>query len=328
LRGEPFPIAENLPVGASGVANFTVSNDGILVYRSASSQKNRLVWLSRKGEELSEVAPSGDYRAPALSPDGSKIAIRRVDQDSRNLDLWVIEPGRGTTTRFTFDPGDDGNPIWSPDGSKIAWSAFRNGEDALWMKSASGVGAEEKVATSGGNSVALDWSRDGNTILYQSFGQNLVDVLALDVNGDRKPRTILGTRFIEGRAHLSPNGQWLAYQSDESGRPEVYVASYPSGSSKWQISTNSGIEPCWSRDGSELFYLSGQGQLMSMPVPAGPSFNPGTPQPLFRVQTEQSSRRNVYCPSPDGKKFLFLVTSGQNEEPMTALVNWRGSRKR
>ena len=150
-------------------------------------------------------------------------------------------------------------------------------------------------------------------------------MFAVDLHGDRKPRTVLGSKFVEGRAQLSPDGHWLAYQSDESGRPEVYVISYPNGSGKWQISTSSGIEPCWSHDGSELFYLSGDGRLMTVPTPVGASFNPGTPRPLFRVQTEQSPRRNVYCPSPDGKKFLFLVSAGQNETPMTALVNWRGN---
>jgi serine/threonine protein kinase len=328
LRGEPFPIAENLPVGGNGIANFTVSNDGILVYRAANSISNRLVWLSRSGQELSEVAPAADFRAPALSPDGTKIAIRRADPDSRNLDVWVIDTARGTTTRFTFDPGDDGNPIWSPDGSKIAWSAFRNGEDALWMKSANGVGEEEKVALTGSNGVALCWSSDGNTIFFNAFGSALYDVLAIDLHGDRKPRTVLGSKFSEGRAQLSPDDHWLAYQSDESGRPEVYVVSYPNGGGKWQISTSGGIEPCWSRDGRELFYLSADGRLMTVPIPAGASFNPGTPTGLFRVQTEQSPRRNVYCPSPDGKKFLFLVPAGQNETPMTALVNWRGDNGR
>jgi eukaryotic-like serine/threonine-protein kinase len=326
LRGEPFPIAENLPVGANGIANFTVSNDGILVYRAATSLSNRLVWLSRTGQELAEVAPAADFRAPALSPDGTKIAIRRADPDSRNLDVWVIDTARGTTTRFTFDPGDDGNPIWSPDGAKIAWTGFRNGEDAIWMKSANGVGEEEKVTTTGSNSVALCWSRDGSTIFYQAFGASLYDVSAVDLQGDRKPRTILGSKFVEVRAQLSPDGHWLAYQSDESGRPEIYVVSYPNGAGKWQISTSSGIDPCWSRDGSELFYLSGDGRLMSVATPAGPGFNPGTPRALFRVQTEQSQRRNVYCPSPDGKKFLFLVPAGQSDTPMTALVNWRGNR--
>jgi len=325
LRGEPFPIAENLPVGGNGVANFTVSANGILVYRSANAISNRLVWLSRTGQELSEVAPAADFRAPALSPDGTKIAIRRVDADSRNLDVWVMDTARGTTTRFTFDPGDDGNPLWSPDGSSIAWTAFRNGGNGIYVKSANGVGEEEKIATPGPNSAALCWSRDGNTIFYQAFDGGMSNIMAVDLHGDRKPRTVITTKFIAGRAQLSPDGHWLAYQSDESGRPEVYVVSYPGGAGKWQISTSGGIEPCWSRDGNELFFLSSDGRLMTVPTPAGASFNPGNPQALFRVATEQSPRRNVFCPSADGKKFLFLVPAGQNETPMTALVNWRGN---
>jgi len=325
LSGEPFPIAENLPVGGNGIANFTVSDNGILIYRSATAISNRLVWLSRTGQELSEVAPAADFRAPALSPDGTKIAIRRADPDSRNLDVWVMDSVRGTTTRFTFDPGDDGNPLWSPDGSKIAWTASRNGANGVWIKAANGVGEEERVAITGPNSAALCWSRDGSTIFYQSFDGGMSNIMAVDLQGDRKPRTVITTKFIAGRAQLSPDGHWLAYQSDESGRPEVYVVSYPGGAGKWQISTSGGIEPCWGRDGKELFFLSSDGRLMTVPTPLSASFNPGTPQGLFRVQTEQSPRRNVFCPSLDGKKFLFLVPAGQNETPMTALVNWRGN---
>jgi hypothetical protein len=121
------------------------------------------------------------------------------------------------------------------------------------VKSANGVGEEEKIATPGPNSAALCWSRDGNTIFYQAFDGGMSNIMAVDLHGDRKPRTVITTKFIAGRAQLSPDGHWLAYQSDESGRPEVYVVSYTGGAGKWQISTSGGIEPCWSRDGNELF---------------------------------------------------------------------------
>jgi len=327
LRGEPFPIAENLPTAGNADANFSVSANGILVYRATTSALSHLVWIDRAGRELGEVAPAADMRAPALSPDGSKIAIRRVDPGSGNLDIWIIDPARGTTTRFSFDPGDDGNPMWSPDGSRIAWSAYRKG-DEIHVKATNGAGTEDVLPVTGANDAVLDWSHDGRTLLYQSFGANLTDLFALDVAGDHKSTPILTSRFNESRARFSPNDRWIAYQSDESGRSEVYVTTFPvtASSGKWQISTNGGQEPCWSRDGKELFYLAPDGQFMSVPVTVGDSFTPGTPAPLFRVQTESSQRRNVYCPSPDGKKFLFLVPFGQNSTPMTVLVNWRAGK--
>ena len=274
---------------------------------------------------MSEVASSADYRAPALSPDGSKIAIRRRDAEGGNLDVWLIDPARGTTTRLTFDPGDDGNPIWSPDGTRIAWSANRGAESAVWVKSASGAGSEEKVAVGQADAI-LDWSRDGRYILFQGFGSNLSDIFMVDLQGDRKPHAILNSPFNEQRGRLSPDGRWIAYESNESGRSEVYVTTFPpaSNAGKWQVSTRGGIEPCWSRDGKELFYLTIDGRFMAVPVTTGDSFNPGTPQQLFRVSVEPGRRRNVYCPSPDGRKFLFLVAYGDNSTPITVMVNWRG----
>src|SRR5262249_39655729 len=160
---------------------------------------------------------------------------------------------------------------------------------------------------------------DGRYLFYSAFGSNLTDVLVVDLDS-HKSTTLLGSRFNETRPHISPDGHWLAYQSDESGVNEVYVTSFPVSSGKGQISTRGGSEPLWSRDGRELFYLSPDAKLMSVPVTTGAAFNPGTPQPLFRVQTEPGLRRNVYCPSADGKKFLFLVPSGENETPMTVMV--------
>jgi eukaryotic-like serine/threonine-protein kinase len=321
--GDPFPIAENLPVAGNALANFTVSSNGMLVYRATGVTLNRLVWLDRTGRELQEVAPPADYRAPALSPDGTRIAIRRRENEGSNIDVWVIDPGRGTTTRFTFDPADDSNPLWSPDGSQIVWVSTRGGSEALWSRSASGLGQDEKVVETGANSAATDWSGDGSTLLFQCANPKTgVDVYAVAMKGDRKPRVIIQTPFNENRAHLSPDGRWIAYQSDESGRVEVYVASFKGSSGKWQISTDGGIEPCWSHDGRELFYLSSDQRLMSVTIAPGEAFNATTPTPLFRILTEQGLRRNVYCPSPDGKRFLFLVPVGESSTPMTVMVNW------
>jgi serine/threonine protein kinase/Tol biopolymer transport system component len=329
LRGEPFPVAENLPVSASGQANFTVSDNGVLVYRTSGVVLNRITWLDRSGRDGGPVTAAGDYRAPALSPDGSRIALRRREADGANIDVWIIQPARGTTTRFTFDPGFDGNPIWSPDGSQIAWTSDRGGSDALWLKSAGGLGQDQMVTKVGANAAALDWSRDGKWILLSSLDARTgLDLWTVDMAGERKPTPLLQTQFNERRARFSPDGRWIAYDSDETGRPEVYVASFQGSTGKFQVSANGGTYPCWSPDGRELYYISSDQQLMSVAVNAGVDFNAATPVPLFRVQSEQGIVRNVYEVSPDGKRFLFVLPAGDTGTPITAVVNWRGDEHR
>ena len=318
-------MAEDLPVSQSAQANFSVSATGVLVYRATGTTLSRLVWLDRGGREIDELAGAADYRGPALSPDGRRIGIRRRDNDGTNLDIWVIDPARGTTTRFTFSPGADGNPIWSPDGTQIGWTSTVGDSEAFLVKSAGGLGKEQKIAGTGINSAMLDWSRDGTYVLFQSVGgKTAADIYSIRMDGtDHTPEIVLQTPFNETRAHFSPDGRWIAYQSDESGRNEVYVASFKGAAGKWQISTNGGGDPCWSRDGKELFYLATDQKLMTVPVSMGESFSPGTPQALFRIQTEVSRRRNVFDVSPDGTKFLFLVPVGETNTPITAVINWR-----
>ena len=324
LKGEPFPVAEDLPVSNNALANFTVSRNGVLVYRSTGEVKNRLVWLDRTGRELSEVAPAADFRGPALSPNGDRVAIRLREANSDNLDLWVMDLARGTSTRFTFDPKQDGNPVWSPDGSRIAWTTTAGDSDAVAIKSASGMGQPQVLAKFVGASAVLDWSRDGQTILFQYLSTtDGMDVLAVPASGEAPARPILHGPFNESRAKFSPDGRWIAYQSNESGRAEIYVVPLSGTLGKWQVSTRGGSDPYWSRDGREIFYLSPDRQLMSVPVTMGESFVPGTPQSLFRVQVEDGIRRNVYDVSPDGKRFLFLLTAGEASTPMTVVVNWR-----
>ena len=326
LEGEPFPVAEDLPVGGNASANFTVSRNGVLVYRATGDARGRLVWFDRTGRELAEIAPAADFRAPALSPDGKRIAIRRTD--AGNLDLAMIEPGRGTSTRFTFDPGQDGNPIWSPDGSRIAWTASSGDASVIHIKSASGLGEVQSLALGAAGAATMDWFRNEDRLLYQVVNTATgYDIFTIAIREGAKPEPLIRTPFIEGRGRLSPDGRWLAYESWESGRAEVFVTSLQGAAGKWQISARGGSEPCWSRDGRELFYLSADQQLMAMPVIAGESLQPATPQPLFRVITEPGNRRNVYDVSPDGR-FLFLVPASEQSTPMTVVVNWRGGEER
>jgi len=328
LAGEPFPVAEDLPVSGSGQANFTVSANGVLVYRATGTIISRLVWVDRTGHESAPVVAPGDYRAPSLSPDGSRIAIRRREPDGTNVDIWVIEPSRGTTTRFTFDPGSDTAPLWSPDGSQIVWNSARNTEDGVWIKSANGLG-QDQLLVKGPFATPTSWSHDGKWLLYQAVDpRSGVDMWVMPMTGERKPQVVLQTQFNEGRARFSPDGRWIAYQSDESGRFEVYVVSFQGSAGKWQISTDGGGDPAWSADGRELFYLSRDQKLMSVPVTPGATFGVGTPQALFSIAPENGTRRNVYEVTPDGKRFLFVLPSGDAGTPITAVVNWRADQQR
>lgn len=329
LAGEPFPVAEDLPVSNNALANFTVSRNGVLVYRSTGERRSRLVWLDRGGHELAELAPAADFRAPALSPGADRVAVRLREANGTNLDLWVMDLARGTRTRFTFDPAPDGNPVWSPDGASIAWTASEGDSEIVAVKSATGLGPRRIVARAPGPSAVLDWSRDGHWILFQGLTRGVTsDVFAVPATGDGPSELILGSEFDEARARFSPDARWIVYESNESGRSEVYVIPFHGLAGKWQVSTGGGSDPYWSRDGREIYYLSPERQLMSVPVTFGGTFVPGTPGALFRVQVEASRRRNVYDVAPDGKRFLFLVTAGESDTPLTVVVNWRAARSR
>ena len=322
LEGEPFPVAESLPITGSAQADFSVSDNGVLVYRATGGVTSRLMWLSREGREAGQVGPSADYRAPALSPDGRFIAVRRKDPGATAGDVWIMDPARGTTTRFTFDPAGDGNALWSADGSRLVWYSNRGGADAIWIKSASGMGQDEKLVDAA-SAWPQDWTRDGQSLLYDATGAKTgYDIFRVPLTGDRKPVVVLQTPFFEGREQLSPHGRWLAYESDESGRQEVYVMSFEGQPGKWQVSTNGGRQAQWSPDGRELFYLSGDQQMMAVAIAAGVSFTPGVPAAMFRVNFDDSGR-NAYCVAPDGKRFLFQLPDQELMTPITAVVNWR-----
>jgi len=320
LVGDPFPVAEAMSVGGTAQADFSVSDNGVLVYHATGGATSRLVWRDRTGRELGTTGAAADYRAPMLSPDGHLIAVRRRDAGTTGADIWIVDPARGTSTRFSFDPANDSNPLWSPDGSRIVWYSNRNGKDAMYLKSASGMGTDEKLVDASG-AWPNAWTADGQTLLYDVIDtKNGYDIMRVSLTGDHKPQVVLATPFNEGRERLSPDGRWLAYESDESGHQEVYVMSWGGQPGKWQISTNGGQCAAWSPDGRELFYLSADGRLMSVPIPAGPLMSPGMPQPLFRINVN-TNQRNFYCVAPDGRFFL-IEPEQELLSPITAIVNW------
>jgi dipeptidyl aminopeptidase/acylaminoacyl peptidase len=230
FTGEPIPLAEGLPVDDFGGTPFSVSRNGTLVYRVQHTPLTQLVWRDRSGRVLDPIGSMGGWRGPSVSPDGKRVAAWRTDAETEDEDIWILDSERGTVTRLTFESGAIEEPIWSPDGRSIAYTAVRGADTVLLKIAASGVGVADTLALFPRYVAATDWSRDGSLIAVQHWGgATRLDVAIVDVAAgiDREPVTALGTEFRESHAAFSPDGRWLAYRSDESGRNEVYVRSYP-----------------------------------------------------------------------------------------------------
>jgi Tol biopolymer transport system component len=266
-----------------------------------------------------------------LSPDGSRVATERSEGIGSNL--WLLEFARGGRTRFTYSPGLDRYAAWSRDGTKIAFSSMRAGHIDLYQHAANGAGEDKLLFKSPDNKVVDDWSRNGRFLLYEgqsAKGGSDLWVLPMEGAGERKPAPFLSTRFNERMGRFSPDGRWIAYESDESGRPEIYVRPFPvpvGGGGKWMVSQGGGREPRWRRDGTELFYITADGQVMASGVTAsGAAFQRGVPKLLFKVQIAPGATWDV---SADGAKFLFpIIGSDTTQSPFTVLLNWMSLLKR
>ncbi len=234
----------------------------------------------------------------------------------------MLDLTRGVSSRFTFDKADETNPVWSPDGSRIAFSSSRKGNRDIYWKAASGAGADEPLLEAAASTSVEDWSADGKLLL---FNINSHEIDALPMSGDRKPYPVLKAPFAQTRGNLSPDGRWIAYVSEESGRLEVFVQNFPPAGGKWQISTSGGTEPSWRRDGKELYFLNGT-KLEAVDVKAaGSSFEAGIPKDLLDVPVVgETTRRNRYVATADGQRFLF-VTSPKTLDttPFTVVENWQ-----
>ena len=324
ITGEPVPVGEGLGVNNVGGASFSLSTNGVLAFRAGETLGRRLMWVDRNGKETPALDDARDYADTWLSPDEKRFVF---DMSEDKGDLWIRDLARGITSRFTFEPEREFAPVWSPDGRRIVYSKQSKTWD-LFAKDAAGTGEPAEILKSGENKFASDWSRDGAWLIYNSQGKDTGwDLWALPMSGgDRKPIPLARTKFGELGGSLSPDGRFLAYRSNESGRNEVYVQEFPEARSKWQVSANGGGDPFWRGDGRELFYRGRDLSLMAAPVQTTPTFNAGTPQALFKARFALINARGLYRPTRDGQRFLMLETLGKEAIPsLTVVLNWTGA---
>jgi len=336
LSGDPTRVAEQVAAG-NFVGAFSVSENGVLAYRSGPGTTGnvQLAWFDRTGKLIETVGTAGPFRGVEVSPDGKRVAVHR--HDGNGGDVWLLDLARrGTMSRFTFDASqDNSSPIWSPDGSRIVFGSLRNGKWGLYEKPGSGTGAEQLLVESDSPKMPMAWSPDGMLLAYWvNDPKTGSDQWILPfAGGDRKSSPLLQTIFNESHPQISPNGKWIAYQSNETGTVEIYVRPFPAGEGKWQISANGGSWTRWRADGREIFYMTAGslGTLMAASVsPAGPTFEYGDPTELFEsgyVNFGHGLNYHTYAVSADGQRFLIprpetAVEADLAPAPITVVVNW------
>ena len=333
VTGEAVPIAERVSANI-GIrrAIFSVSDNGVLVYRTgdSSSSGSQLLWFDRQGKQLGKVGGEELYSTPAMSPDGTRVAVDI--SASGNSDIWIFDLSRGTKTRLTFGPASNRNPLWTPDGESIVFSSNRKGLYHIYRKAADNSGPEEVVLESNASEQAYAISHDGRYLVYErndAAGKTGVDIWALPLFGERKPFPVVETQFSEIMPAISPDGKWMAYSNNESGHYEVYVTPFPGGGAKSQVSAGGGVIPQWRRDGRELYFQTEDQHVAAVDVSTrGAAIQLGTPRTLFQASSVQSF--NGAFTTLDGKRFLVnaLSTSTEGGDPFTLITNWPGLLKK
>jgi Tol biopolymer transport system component len=320
LTGEPTPITDQVELTSPTSTGVSVSNTGLLVYQPASGPGSQLVWFDREGRRLGTLGDAADYGDIDLSPDGRRAAVTVLDGTLNTRDIWVFDVARGIRTRLTLDPADDVTPVWSADGTRIVFASNRAGHFDIYEKTATGVGNGTLVYKDESEKYPTAWTSDGRSLLYWTFGNEgaLVRLLRLDETPSSRP--LLGPPANPAR--LSPDGRWVAYYSNESGRLEVYVASFPDGAEKLQLSNAGGSLPQWRGDGQEVFYAGRDNRLMAVSVkPGNGDLEVTAPTALFEARSV--GPRAFFDVLPDGQR--FLVNSRRSDSPsssITVLQNW------
>jgi Tol biopolymer transport system component len=315
-----------------------VSATGSLVYAAGkppAAPQARLVWVSRDGTEQSVGAPPRLYNQPRLSPDGRRVAVDVIESTTQ---VWLYDLTRDTFSPFTFE-GDNRHAVWAPDGKRLAFMSNRDGGRQIFWKRADGSGDAEPLSGVGSTTgpdvfnIPYSWSRDGRLLSFARLAPAAAAelcVLRLDAQSNTPgatPAVFTRTRAADGAPQLSPDGRWMAYASEESGRREIYVQAYPGPGGRWQVSSDGANEPLWSASGRELFYRSGD-RMMAVEINADGESLAGKPRQLFEgsyVRSHAGYARAQYDVSPDGQRFLMLKVVEQKADPITQIhvvLNW------
>ena len=323
--GEPVALVDHVATSSNFYGAFSASSNGVLAYASSTSQAE-LAWMGRDGRRLGLVAGPGRYVEFHLSPDSRYLAVAEVEAHSDRADLRLLDLVRGANLRLTTSPATDASPVWSPDGTRLAFRSNREQIHDLYIRPAAGGGEDQLFLKTSAAKYPTDWSPDGSFVVYHTNGKRTQhDVWVVPVDHPDQPRPVVQTEFDEMQGQISRSGRWLAYTSNQSSRYEVYVQPWQPDGRKWQISTDGGSDPKWRADDKELFYIARDGRLMSVDLSTVPTFDPGTPRPLFPVPDSApvAPFLSVYDVQRDGQRFLVRVpTEDRQTHPLNVLVNW------
>ena len=335
VAGEPtIVLAEITQLPQVARALFAATNNDLIVAQTGGGfALSQPAWFNRKGEELGTIRKPDLYGNVSLAPSGKTMAVDIADADSLVVDVWTRELQRDSEKRFTFDPAQHTDAVWSPDESQLVFASNQQIKDGpagafnLYVKSAGGAEEAVSIAQDEVNKVPADWSRNGKYILYVR-GMELWYVAMPQLKSSlflRGPSALKNGQF-------SPDGRWVAYTSNETGKWEIYVTSFPEAHGKWQVSVGGGEQPRWRGDGKELFYLSGEGKMMAAPVTVEGNFDAGKSVALFQATPRQPVSFNDYTAydvSRDGQKFLILTQAkNPDTKPMTVVLNWDAELKK
>ncbi len=332
LGGTPIAVVRGVGGSSTAYGAFSVSTTGVLAYTGALSSQSEVRWIDRSGYPGNLVAPKAEYVDLNLSPDQARLAYSRLDPQSQAPDVWILDMPRGTSTRITSERLLDASPIWSPNGDEIIFRSNRTSAIGveLYLTSSSPGGTTKRILAledtgrnTASNAIPCFWTADGQVVFYMSTLEAGYGIWTSSIE-KKEPKPLVDTQYNEVQAALSPDGRWMAFASDLSGRFEIYVQDFPAGAARTLVSANGGMQPRWRGDGRELYFLQGDGSLMEVAVKSGPRFDASAPALLFKTELPASvnPQRLDYVPAADGRRFLMKLPVQRTPPAITVVLNW------